>query len=98
MVDKNIIVNNPTLKADSYFVVADSKTQEGDKVSNDDQHELFQQSPLCIDCNTPENVALSDSSDNIQEKISSNIQQYPENPVKQLELLDNHHSAEISVI
>ena len=90
MVDKNIIVNNPTLKADSYFVAADSKTQEGDKVSNDDQHELFQQTPLCINCNTPENVALSDSSDNIQENypaISSNIQQYPENPVKQLEFL-----------
>ena len=90
MVDKNIIVNNPTLKADSYFVVADSKTQEGDKVNNEDQHELFQQTPLCIDCNTPEKVALLDSSDNIQENypaISSNIQQYQENPVKQLEFL-----------
>ena len=29
MVDKNTIVNNATLKGDSYFIVADSKTQQG---------------------------------------------------------------------
>ena len=42
MIDKNIIVNNPTLKGDSYFIVADSKTQPEDEVSNNNQHELFQ--------------------------------------------------------
>ena len=33
--NKNIIVNNSTLKGDSYFIVANSKTQEVDQVSND---------------------------------------------------------------
>ena len=61
MVDKNIIVNNPTLKGDSYFIVADSKTQRGDEVSNDDQHEFFQQTPPRIDCNTPEKAVVSNS-------------------------------------
>ena len=42
MIDKNIVVNNPTLKGDSYFIVADSKTQPEDEVSNNNQHELFQ--------------------------------------------------------
>ena len=41
MVHKNRIINNPTFKGNSYFIVADSKTQRGDKVSNDDQHELL---------------------------------------------------------
>ena len=54
MVDKNIIVNNPTLKDDSYFIIADSKTQQRDEASNKDQRELFQQTRLGIDCNTPE--------------------------------------------
>ena len=67
MIDKNIIVNNPTLKGDSYFIVADSKTQPGDEVSNDNQHELFQQTPPRIDCNTPEKAVVSNSSDNVQE-------------------------------
>ena len=73
MVDKNIIVNNPTLKGDSYFVVADAKFQQGDEVSNDNQHELFQQTPLRVDCNTPEKAVLSKSSDNVQENVSENI-------------------------
>ena len=73
MVDKNIIVNNPTLNGDSYFVVADAKIQRGDEVSNDNQHELFQQTPLRIDCNTPEKAVLSKSSDNVQENASENI-------------------------
>ena len=72
MVDKNIIVNNPTLKGDSYFVVADAKIQRGDEVSNENQ-ELFQQTPLRIDCNTPEKAVLSKSSDNVQENVSENI-------------------------
>ena len=59
MVDKNIIVNNPPLKGDSYFVVADAKFQQGDEVSNDNQHDLFQQTPLRVDCNTPEKAVLS---------------------------------------
>ena len=41
MLDKNIIVNSPTLKGDLDFIVADIKTQKGGEVSNDDQHELF---------------------------------------------------------
>ena len=61
IVDKNIIVSNPTPKGDSYFIVADSKTQQGDEVSNGDQHGLFQQTPLHIDCNTPEKAVLSNS-------------------------------------
>ena len=73
MVDKNIIVNNPTLKGDSYIVVADAKIQRGDEVSNDHQHELFQQTPLRIDCNTPEKAVLSKSSDNVQENVSETI-------------------------
>ena len=73
MVDKNIIVNNLTLKGVSYFVVVDAKTQRGDEVSNDNQRELFQQTSLCIDCNTPEKAVLSKSSDNVQENVSENI-------------------------
>ena len=73
MVDKNITVNNLTLKGDSYFVVVDAKTQRGDEVSNDNQRELFQQTPLRIDCNTPEKAVLSKSSDNVQENVSENI-------------------------
>ena len=72
MVDKNIIVNNPTLKGDSYFVVADAKIQRGDEVSNENQ-ELFQQTPLRIDYNTPGKAVLSKSSDNVQENVSENI-------------------------
>ena len=41
MVDKNVIVNNSTLKGDSYFIIADSKAQLRDEVSNDAQDELF---------------------------------------------------------
>ena len=33
--NKNIIVNNSTLKGDSYFIVEDSKTQPVDEVGND---------------------------------------------------------------
>ena len=73
MVDKNITVNNLTLKGDSYFVVVDAKTQRGDEVSNGNQRELFQQTPLRIDCNTPEKAVLSKSSDNLQENVSENI-------------------------
>ena len=73
MVDKNIIVNNSTLNGDSYFVVADAKPQRGDEVSNDDQHELFQQMPLRIDCNVPEKTALPKLLDNVQENVSENI-------------------------
>ena len=73
MVDKNITVNNLTLKGDSYFVVVDAKTQRGDEVSNGNQRELFQQTPLRIDCNTPEKAVLSKSSDNVQENVSENI-------------------------
>ena len=65
MVDKNITVNNSTLKGDSYFVVADAKPQRGDEVSNGDQHELFQQTLLRIDCNRPEKTVLSKLSDNV---------------------------------
>ena len=36
-VDKNIIVNNLTLKGNSYFIVAASKTKQRDEVGNDDQ-------------------------------------------------------------
>ena len=59
MVDKNIIANNPTLKGDSYFIVADSKTQQRDEDEDEDddviayidnQLELYQQTPLHIDC------------------------------------------------
>ena len=42
MVHKNRIINNPTFKGNSYFIVAESKTQRVDKVSCDNQHELFQ--------------------------------------------------------
>ena len=70
MVDKNITVNIPTLKGDSYFVVADAKIQRGDEVSNDNHHKLFQ---LRIDCNTPEKAVLSKSSDNVQENVSENM-------------------------
>ena len=73
MVDKNIIVNNLTLKGVSYFLVVDAKTQRGDEVSNDNQRELFQQTSLRIDCNTPEKAVLSKSSDNVQENVSENI-------------------------
>ena len=73
MLDKNIVVNSPTLKGDLDFIVADSKTQKGEEVSNDDQHKLFQQTPLRINCNTPKKAVLSDSSDNIQEGVSENI-------------------------
>ena len=73
MVDKNIIVNNPTLKSDSYFVIADSKTQRGNEVSNDDQHELFHQTPSRIDCKTPDKAAVSNSTDHAQENLSENI-------------------------
>ena len=73
MLDKNIIVNSPTLKDDLDFIVADSKTQKGEEVSNDDQHKLFQQTPLRINCNTPKKAVLSDLSDNIQEGVSENI-------------------------
>ena len=73
MVDKNIIVNNLTLKGVSYFVALDAKTQQGDEVSNDNQRELFQQTSLRIDCNTPEKAVLSKSSDNVQENVSENI-------------------------
>ena len=72
MVDKNIIVNNLTLKGDSYFVIVDAKTQRGDEVSNDNQRELFQQTSLRNDCNTPEKAILSKSSDNVQENVSEN--------------------------
>ena len=67
-----IIVNNPTLKGDSYFTVVDSKTQWGDEVSNDDQHEIFRQTPR-IDSNTSGKVVISNSSDNVQENRSENI-------------------------
>ena len=73
MIVKNIIVSNPTLKSDSYFIVADSKTQQGNEVSNDDQQELFQQTPPRIDCNTPEKTVVSNSSDNVQENLSKSI-------------------------
>ena len=73
MVDKNIIVNNPTLKGDSYFILADSKTQKEDEISNHDHHELFQQTRLYIDCNTPEKAVLSNSSDIFEENLSKNI-------------------------
>ena len=73
MIDKNIIVSNPTLKSDSYFIVADSKTQQGNEVSNDDQQELFQQTLPRIDCNTPEKTVVSNSSDNVQENLSKSI-------------------------
>ena len=73
MVDKNIIVNNLTLKGVSYFLVVDAKTQRGDEVSNDNQRELFHQTSLRIDCNTPEKAVLSKSSDNVQENVSENI-------------------------
>ena len=73
MVDKNIIVNNPTLKDDSYFIIVDSKNQQGDEVSNNGQHELFQQTRFGIDCNTPEKAVLSNSSGNIQESVSENL-------------------------
>ena len=53
MVDKNIFVNNPTLKG-----VADSKTQQRDDVNNDDQHELFQQVLLHIDCHYVKSVCI----------------------------------------
>ena len=66
MVDKNIIVNNLTLKGNSYFIVADRKTQQRDGTSNGDQNELFQETPLHIVCNTPKkSVCLSNSLDNI---------------------------------
>ena len=73
MVDKNIIVNNSILKGDSYFVVADAKPQRVDEASSDDQHELFQQPSLRIDCNAPEKTVLSKLSDNVQENVSENI-------------------------
>ena len=70
MVDKNIIVNNPTLKGDSYFIVADSKTQQKDELSNGNQHELFQQTLLHTYCNIPEKAVLLNSSGNIKESLS----------------------------
>ena len=72
MVVKNIIVNNPTLKDNSYFIVADSKTQQGDEISNDNQHKLFQQTTLRFDGNIPEKAVSSNSLDNIQESLSKN--------------------------
>ena len=73
MVDKNIIVNNPLLKGDSYFTVADSKNQQKDEVNNDDQHELFQQAPPHGYCNTPEKAVLLNSLDNIQESLRKSV-------------------------
>ena len=73
LADKNIIVNNLTLKGDSYFLVVDAKTQRGDEVSNDNQREFFQQTSLRIDCNTPEKAVLSKSSGSVQENVSENI-------------------------
>ena len=62
LADKNIIVNNLTLKGDSYFLV-----------SNGNQCEFFQQTSLRIDCNTPEKAVLSKSSGSVQENVSENI-------------------------
>ena len=65
MVDKNIIVNNPTLKGDSYFIVEDSKTQQRDEDEDEDddviayidnQLELYQPTPFQIDCHCVKSV------------------------------------------
>ena len=98
MVDKNIIVNNPTLKDDSYFIIVDSKNQQGDEVSNNDQHELFQQTRFGIDCNTPEKAVLSNSSGSIQESVSENLTHFKiENLVLKFSVIDEFYMINVNL-
>ena len=95
MGDKKSIVNNPILKGNSYFIAADSKTQQGDEVSNDNQDELFQQTPqIHIDCNTPNNL--------IRKSSNQKLYQYWENESRTLSfsfLIDqSQHTTQHTII